>query len=45
MAGSVTSSDSVGYWVADKLGKGYFAERSTCLGLEKDGKIVAPTDR
>jgi hypothetical protein len=41
MAGRVTSSDSVGYWVADKLGKGYFAERSTCLGLEKDGNIVA----
>lgn len=41
VARRVVSNDYVGYWVAKKLDRGYFAERSTAIGLERDGKIVA----
>ncbi|KPL28563.1 MAG: hypothetical protein AMJ72_02760 [Acidithiobacillales bacterium SM1_46] len=31
----------MGHWTADRLETGFYAERSTALGLVKDGKIVA----
>ena len=37
----IVSTPEVGYWVADKLGMGFFVERATALGLLKGGQIVA----
>lgn len=37
----IVSSESVGHWVAEKLGFGYFAARSNAIGLIKDNKLIA----
>jgi RimJ/RimL family protein N-acetyltransferase len=37
----IVSNESVGHWVAEKLGSGYFAARSNAIGLMKDNKLIA----
>lgn len=37
----IENSPEVGYWTAQQLGRGYFAERCQAIGLRKDGVIVA----
>ena len=37
----IVSNESVGHWVAEKLGCGYFAARSNAIGLMKDNKLIA----
>jgi RimJ/RimL family protein N-acetyltransferase len=37
----IVSNESVGHWVAEKLGSGYFASRSNAIGLMKDNKLIA----
>jgi len=37
----IESGAEIGHWTADRLETGFYAERSTALGLVKDGKIVA----
>jgi hypothetical protein len=37
MGGSIITGAPVGAWVAGVLGRGYFAERSQAIGLERDG--------
>lgn len=41
MGWNIENSPEVGYWVAEQLGRGYFAERCQAIGLRKDGVIVA----
>lgn len=41
MGGRIITGAPAGAWVAEVLGRGYFAERSEAIGLERDGKIVA----
>jgi hypothetical protein len=41
MGGRIITGAPVGAWVAEVLGRGYFAERSEAIGLERDGQIVA----
>lgn len=41
MAGNIVTGPKVGFWVADKIDGGYFAERSEAIGLEIDGELVA----
>lgn len=37
MGGRIITGAPVGAWVAGVLGRGYFAERSQAIGLERDG--------
>lgn len=37
MGGRIITGAPVGAWVAGVLGRGYFAERSAAIGLERDG--------
>jgi RimJ/RimL family protein N-acetyltransferase len=37
----IVSNESVGHWVAEKLGSGYFAACSNAIGLMKDNKLIA----
>lgn len=37
----VESGPEIGLWVADQLGRGYFAERSNAVGLRRGQEIVA----
>lgn len=41
MGWGIENGPKIGYWVANELGAGFFAERSQAIGLVKDGKIVA----
>lgn len=41
MGGNLTIGHPVGHWVAEQVAGGYYEERSTAIGLEKGGKIVA----
>lgn len=37
----IVSGPEAGYWVGERLGRGYFAERSNALGLAREGVLVA----
>lgn len=41
MVWNIENGPEVGYWVAEQLGRGYFAARCQAIGLRKDGVIVA----
>ena len=41
MGWRIESGPEIGYWVANELKAGFFAERSRAIGLIKDGDIVA----
>ncbi len=37
----IVSGDVVGHWVAAKIDGSFWAEKSTAIGLEKDGELIA----
>jgi RimJ/RimL family protein N-acetyltransferase len=41
MGWRIESGPKIGYWVANELDAGFFAERSQAIGLIKNGEIVA----
>ena len=41
MGWHIENGPEIGYWVADKLGSSFFAEKSVAIGLLKDDKIIA----
>jgi len=41
MGWHIESGPKIGYWVANELDRGYFAERSNAIGLIRDNEIVA----
>src|SRR4051812_42663580 len=41
MSWRIESGAEIGLWVAEQLGRGYFAERCNAVGLRRDGDVIA----